>query len=243
MKTNQTFDQMMIEFDASIDNIIEVARATTLLTTLRADSPAPTSTATSPASVAAPITPSSTKSLPSVSSKSRNMKRALLAKPARKRLTLRASQEELDARLASDNNKVRNKARDVIKRRLYRENKRKERAAGNPIALCEFTQERVQEALKPCNCSNSQVPQHILDEIETARVIITTNGPDHPDYPISCGRMYAIKDVLDAKTAVLAVKPSELIAARIATLRSKIIYNDAVITTAKQLGLKANGSD
>ncbi len=57
---------MMNEFDARIENILEVARAATLL---------PQTTA--PVSPSAPTTPSS---------KSRNIKRALLAKPARKRV-------------------------------------------------------------------------------------------------------------------------------------------------------------
>lgn len=230
---SKTFDQMMNEFDASVDNIIEIARAASLLSALRSDSPAPA--VNSPTSVAAPITPSSTKSLPSVSSKSRNMKRAILAKPAPKRVTCKLSQAELDARKASDNSVTRWRATDVENRRKNRKLAREAREAGDPVAICGYAKERVQDALKPSQCVNPQLPRSVQDEFENAHAIIEIHGPEHADYRISCGRMYALHDVLAAKTAVLALKHSDHMVARIEAFRALLVDTDVVITTAKQL--------
>lgn len=224
---------MMDEFDATVDNIIEIARAATLLSTLRTDSPPPAEPATSP--TPSPVTtPSSTKSLPSVSSKSRNMKRAILAKPARKRITCKLTQAELDARKASDNTETRWRAIDVETRRVNRKLAREARAAGDPVAICGFTKERVQDALKPSQCTNSTLPRSVQDEFENAHAIIT-HGPEHADYRISCGRMYALHDVLVAKMDVLALKHSDHMVARIEAFRALLIDTDAVKKTAKQL--------
>jgi hypothetical protein len=232
---NKTFDQMMNEFDASVDNIIEIARAASLLSALRTNSPTPSAEpATSPMSVAAPITPSS-KSLPSVSSKSHNMKRAILAKPAPKRITCKLSQAELDARKASDNSVTRWRAADVENRRKNRKLARDAREAGDPIAVCGYTKERVQEALKPSQCINPQLPRSVQDEFENAHAIIEIHGPEHADYRISCGRMYALRDVLAAKTAVLALKHSDHMVARIEAFRALLVDTDVVLKTAKQL--------
>jgi hypothetical protein len=163
------------------------------------------------------------------------MKRAILAKPAPKRVTCKLSQAELDARKASDNSVTRWRATDVENRRKNRKLAREAREAGDPVAICGYAKERVQDALKPSQCVNPQLPRSVQDEFENAHAIIEIHGPEHADYRISCGRMYALHDVLAAKTAVLALKHSDHMVARIEAFRALLVDTNAVITTAKQL--------
>lgn len=230
---SKTFDQMMNDFDTEMNGIIDIARAATLLHALRADSPTtPSSAPTTPSS--APTTPSSPKNLPSVSSKSRNMKRAILARPAC-RSGHKLTQAELDARKASNDADARWRAKDAEKRRLVRKNVREARDAGDPIAICVFTKERVQNALKPSECVDSNLPRSIQNELESAHGIVT-HGPTHEHYRISCARLYVLQDVITAKEGVLEhLPPSEHLTARMSALRAFVVNTDVVQKTAKQL--------